>query len=132
MYYGQISYVQIANSPKHRVVDAKTGKIEYATFSLYDAPVTNPRWCKHMDLKFSKNTVKEIIEQNKFSLLLSVYSFIFHSVLEIALNERGVALCKIYSQTRLTKLVYMDFANELGDHYEVKSYRNWIEIRKKP
>lgn len=128
----KFNYVKLNNSSWYNVVDAKTGEIEYAIFSLLDVPhVPSPKYCKHMDLHLREDLTSKIVSEGKVSLLLDIYLFVFNAVLEISHQQKKVKLCKIYSDDALTSLVYEKFANRLGDQYDVKFYKNWIEIHKK-
>lgn len=114
----------------YRVKDAND--VEYAVFSLIDAPKTAPRTCKHMNINILPHIAEEIVENGNVGLLLRVYTFVFNAVLEITHELRGVKLCKIYSDNELTAMVYKKFASNLSTkfEYEVKFYGRWIEIKK--
>ena len=132
MIMAKFKYTQLGDSAWHSVTGVgKDGNVEYAIFSLVDAPFCKPAAaCKHMELHIRENISLEIIEKGNFGFLLNIYRFVFSTVLEITHELKGVKLCKIYSDDALTKMVYKKFADGLGDNYTVKSYRNWIEIRK--
>ena len=120
-------YSRFGDSDWYRVVDAKTGKIEYALFSLRDAP----KYSKYMEFVITSHTAGEVKERPNFALLLNILGYVFGAVLEITHELRGVKLCKIYSSDPLFHMVHLAFANKLGPDYEVKIYGNWIEILKK-
>ena len=120
-------YSRLGDSDWYRVVDAKTGEVEYALFSLRDAP----EFSKHMELNITEHSIEEIEERGNFSLLLHILEYVFSAVLKITHELRDVKLCKIYSSDPMMNMVYRSFADKLGPGYEVKTYRNWIEILKK-
>ena len=123
----KFNYSRLGDSDWYRVVDAKTGEVEYALFSLRDAP----KFSKHMELNITKHSIEEIEERGNFSLLLHILEYVFSAVLKITHELRDVKLCKIYSSDPMMNMVYRSFADKLGPGYEVKTYRNWIEILKK-
>lgn len=120
-------YSQLGDGHWYLVADAKDSTVEYAVFSLVDAPHAG----KHMDLHFPENAVEKMLVAGKMSLLLDIYAFVFDTVLEITHNLKGVKLCKIHSHDEMTRLVYGKFADRLSERYEVKLYGKWMEILKK-
>lgn len=99
-------------------------------FYLIDSSAARPPSCKHLELKFLEEVTEDILERGDVSLLLGIYAFVFDVVLKITHELNSIQLCKIYSHDYMTKMVYRKFADKLGDDYTVKSYGNWIEIKK--
>ena len=85
-----------------------------------------------MNIHIPPHIEEEIVKNGDVGLLLSIYTFVFRSVLKITHELRGVKLCKIYSANELTAMVYQKFASNLSTKfgYEVKLYGKWIEIKK--
>ncbi len=122
-------YKQLGDSDQYSVIGKHDDK-EYATFSLIYAHFARPAACKHMELHILQDTAKQIQEKGEIVLLVEICRFVFRSVLKITHEEKGVALCKIYSADRFTREIYRMFASNLDEDYEVKFYRKWMEIKK--
>lgn len=131
MDMAQFTYSQMGNTHWYRVIDAKNNDMEYAVFSLIDAPHARPPSCKHLNIHIPENIWEQIIENRDMALLANIFAFVFQSVLKITHELKGVNLCKIYSHGEKTRAFYQKFTQSLGTAYEVKSYGNWIEILKK-
>ena len=125
----KFKYKQLGDSTRYSVIGKDDGR-EYAIFSLLYTPYTRPAFCKHLALDILQVTATEILAGN-IVLLRDICDFVFRAVLKITHEEKGAELCKIYSSNIKVITVYRKFAAELGDEYEVKSYRNWLEILKK-
>ncbi len=128
----KFSYHRLEDAFHLYLVRDNTDK-EYATFQLIDAPCLSPEpGCKHMDLNFSREFILEIAQTSNHILLRKVFLFIFNSALEITHDLKGYKLCKLYSNDEMVLIVYSHFAAALSKKkYDVKTYSNWIEVRKK-
>ena len=122
-----LKYQQI----KEHLYSVSDGKRDCAVFLLIEASV-HPSFCKQLELTIHQNILDEVREKGNFALLLRIYRFVFNSALEITHEKKGLQLCKLYSRGDVAILVYRQFAAKLNrDHYDVKWYGAWIEIRKK-
>ncbi|MCH9757801.1 MAG: hypothetical protein K0U19_01675 [Proteobacteria bacterium] len=126
---------KILDEDNYLIFDKKDETKKYGTFRLTLVLPPNPDYGKHMDLHIYQDISEKIIHNGEVNLLLDIYQFVFDSVLEITHEKNGADLCKLYSNNELVSMVYHSFSDALEQKnknlYEIKRYRNWIEIRKK-
>ena len=108
------------------------GKKDCAVFRLIEAPNASPPSCKQLDLHIFQEVSDNAIAKYDVAFLLQIYGFVFEACLEITHENKGIALCKLYSRGELNSMVYRAFATKLSrKRYDVKWYGPWIEISRK-
>lgn len=123
---GKLQYQKLDNTT-YKITD-KDDK-SYGVFSMWRVPEQQTQYVKNMDLVIHQDVADEIWQSGKFSGFLKIFRFVFDSVLEITENEK-LKRCKIYSDDALVKVVYRKFADNLdAEKFDVKLYKNWIDIR---
>lgn len=115
----------------HVIDSSASSKRACAYFVLYDATRAKIPAIKNMSVYFPIETSERFYDKQDIVYMLSLYIFIFNSMLTICHEEKGIKTFKIYAESSINQSLFKSLSEELSkEKYKITDHKRWLVIEK--